>query len=160
MSSRFLKRRKFCQAVSLIALAAGRVLASHTWTSAGMDSTTPWTELSLVRCDNGKVGYIDSQGRLMIACRYDAGHDFSEGLAAIGVRSLIPGESRSGGGESPAESSNFQWGFIDQNGTPVIPAQFPFVQDFSEGLAAVQIHGKWGFIDQNDAFAVPARYQA
>ncbi len=42
----------------------------------------------------------------------------------------------------------------------VIPPQFDFVFDFSNGLAAVEIGGKWGFIDKSGKIVLQAIYES
>lgn len=65
---------------------------------------------------NGKGGYIDRQGRVVVAPRYDEVRPFSEGLAAVSI--------------------DGEWGFIDGSGTVVIAPQYARVGGFSEGLAS------------------------
>ena len=74
-------------------------------------------------------------------------HSFSEGLAAVSV--------------------NSKWGFINSSGQFVIPPQFGWVGDFSEGLALVtpapadQYWKKdtlFGYIDHLGQYAIPARF--
>src|SRR4051812_47664639 len=43
---------------------------------------------------------------------------------------------------------NRKFGFIDHKGTTLIPDTFDKAEDFSEGLAQVEIKGKWGFINK------------
>ena len=39
-----------------------------------------------------------------------------------------------------------KWGYIDKTGKEVIPIEFDYVSDFSEGLAAVEKNGKYRYI--------------
>lgn len=64
---------------------------------------------------------------------------FSEGLAAVGNKK----------GK----------GFIDREGTVVIPFQYRGAGDFHEGLAAVKQGRKWGYIDRNGNVAIPFQYE-
>ena len=50
------------------------------------------------------------------------------------------------------------WGYIDTNGTLVIPFTFEKTQAFSDGLAAVRIEEKWGYIDHSGRVVIPAQY--
>lgn len=86
------------------------------------------TELYPVRV-NGKEGYIDATGRIVIQPRFDRVDLFSEGLAGVCV-----------GGK---------WGYIDKAGKFIINPQFEGgCGKFSEGLADVEQNGKTGFIDK------------
>jgi hypothetical protein len=78
--------------------------------------------------ENGKVGFIDERGSIIIKPQFDAVAEFSEGLAEA--------------------QSKDQWGFIDATGSWVVEPRFAETKPFSEGLAAVKINGKWGFIDK------------
>lgn len=68
-----------------------------------------------------KIGYIDSSGKEIIAPRFIAAGDFSEGLA----------EARTAG----------TYGYINSSGEFVIKEQFDFATPFSEGLAVVYKDG-------------------
>ena len=62
--------------------------------------------------------FIDKGGQFRIRLKpTQAAHSFSEGLAAV--------------------SLDKKWGFIDTKGQFVIPPQFGWVGDFSDGLAIV-----------------------
>jgi hypothetical protein len=106
---------------------------------------------------NGKWGYIDHTGQLIIPIRYDQRCRpsvclFSEGLVRI--------------------DDGGKWGFADSNGKMVIPTQFAFAENFSDGAAAVNVGGipdytfnlvltdggRWGFIDRSGSFLISPRY--
>ncbi len=53
---------------------------------------------------------------------------------------------------------NRRFGFMDLSGEVVVPAQYEWAEDFSEGLAAVEKDGKWGFIDTTGAFVIAPQY--
>lgn len=53
---------------------------------------------------NGKWGFIDKSGKIVIESKFDSGGHFSEGLAGVGL--------------------NGKWGFIDKNGEFVIEPKF------------------------------------
>jgi len=50
-------------------------------------------------------------------------------------------------------------GYIDNTGKIVIPPQFEFVFDFSEGLAAVVINDKVGYIDMTGKIVIPPQFE-
>ncbi len=71
----------------------------------------------------GKWGYLDQQGRVVIAPAFKSALDFSEGLAPV----------------RPEGSNNY--GFIDKTGKLVIQPQFEQVWPFTEGKAMVKLSG-------------------
>ena len=108
--------------------------------------------LAFVINGEGKVGYIDKTGKLVIPYQYgtvegDAA-DFSEGLAWV-------------------SNGDGKIGYIDKTGKLVIPYQYSRAGDFSEGLARVEnyVDGemKIGFIRKPDdnytALAQPQKQQ-
>ncbi len=74
-------------------------------------------------------GYVDGEGRLVVACTYLAAGDFSEGRAAVKIQ----------GG---------MWGYIDPEGKMLIAPRYTSAKPFAEGRAWVQAGGAyWGCID-------------
>jgi len=99
---------------------------------------------------DGKYGYIDKNGKIIIKPSFDNANQFNDGLAAVQI--------------------NKNWGYIDKKGKLVIPAKFKDYQAFNNGLAAVQIEeyfdennnlqlNKWGFIDKNGNIVIKAMYE-
>ncbi len=99
--------------------------------------------------ENGKYGYIDQRGKVIIKPQFDMAKRFSEGLARVKVGS--------------------KWGFIDQTGKVVIQPQFEISADrednnpsfdFHEGMAAVSLDkgNKWGYIDRTGKMIVAPKY--
>lgn len=83
------------------------------------------TELYPVRV-NGKEGYIDATGRMVIQPWFDAAYYFSEGLARIRI----------------ADGDCWKYGYIDKTGKYAISPHFIDARDFSEGLACAWISRK------------------
>src|SRR5215831_16858747 len=92
----------------------------------GKVTTPPWNQtmpnmtigrfkdgLARIRV-GGKVGFIDSTGKVVIEPLFDHASQFSEGLAPVKISK--------------------KWGFIDRSGEIVIPPQFACPVYFSEGL--------------------------
>lgn len=50
------------------------------------------------------------------------------------------------------------WGYIDKRGSIVVDPQFRSAGGFSEGLAAVRLHGTYGYIDKTDSFVISPRF--
>src|SRR5437660_640421 len=114
----------------------------------GQQSSTE--RLFLVQKD-GKSGFIDRTGKVVIPIQFDSANNFHEGLALV----TMSGKKA----------------FIDATGKIVFNAAYDIVDDFSEGLAAVNIGqtripniglisnpGKWGYIDRTGKLVMPLRF--
>lgn len=66
---------------------------------------------------DGKYGFIDNTGQVVIPPKYDLAWDFSEGLARV--------------------SQNGKAGFIDNTGKVVIPLKYDKAYSFYNGVAGV-----------------------
>jgi len=132
---------------------------------------------------NGKAGYIDASGKVVIAASLPANGNFDgefhEGLLAVKEKDGYRYIDRSGKvifrsdawlaldfseGLAPASPSagfpNAKWGFIDHAGQFVIAPQYEWVEPFSEGLARVSVSrevGTTGYIDTHGQFVIPPR---
>jgi hypothetical protein len=100
---------------------------------------------------DGKWGFMDGGGRVVIPARFDSAADFSEGLARVTV------------GGKP--------GFINTYGEAVFTPKFDSVGDFHEGLAYAENGwttiknigitaepGRWGFVDRAGRLAIPLKF--
>ncbi len=72
-----------------------------------------------------RVGYIDTTGGLAIDTLFDAGGDFSEGLAAVGI------------GQRQRQGFQGKWGYADVTGRLRIPQQYTWAGQFIKGRALV-----------------------
>jgi hypothetical protein len=86
-----------------------------------------------------KYGYVNTQGKVVIAPKYDDALAFSEDLAPVKV-----------GGK---------WGYIDKTGKMIISVQFASAKTFSEGLAAVSDGYNWGYIGSNGLFVITPQFE-
>ncbi|MBT5872174.1 MAG: hypothetical protein HOH43_02045 [Candidatus Latescibacteria bacterium] len=88
----------------------------------------------------GKFGFMDEQGKVVIPARYvDSDDYFSEGL--VGVTETGVGEGNS------LVKKQGGWFFIDSMGNTIIEGPFEEVNRFTEGLCWVKQYGQWGAID-------------
>lgn len=91
---------------------------------------------------DGRWGYIDRAGKMVVAPRFDRAEDFSEGLAAVQLGKTF--------------------GYVDREGRMVlVPEQEragPLHRKFSDGLALVRRGRHFGFIDRSGKVAIPLRY--
>lgn len=76
----------------------------------------------------------------------------SEGLIGVGQQTL------SFEGRTPATVA--KCGFVNVQGSQVIPCKYGDVKDFSGGVAAVKnpADGMWGYIDRNDSIVIPFQF--
>jgi hypothetical protein len=104
------------------------------------DSTFDFSEgLAKVKLQ-GKYGYIDRSGKLVIPASLEAAGDFHEGFTVV----LVNGRYR----------------YIDKKGTDVFKKNFKNAAFFSDGLALVSNdEGQAGFIDKKGINVIPFSYQ-
>ena len=86
------------------------------------------------------MGFIDRDGEIAIAPRFEMVQDFGEGMAGARFK------------------TNDMWGFIDRAGKRVISPAYDGVGRFSEGLCAVQVEGLWGYINPSGKWVIEPRF--
>ena len=100
---------------------------------------------------DGKSGFIDHSGKVVIPFQFDKASGFHDGLALV----ILKGKKY----------------FIDTAGRILFEAKYDLVKDFSEGVAAVNIGekrlaniglisdpGKWGYIDKTGKLVIPMKF--
>jgi hypothetical protein len=135
---------------------------------AGMGARADGPEPLFRVVKDGKWGFIDRAGSVVIAPAFDAAGPFSEGLAAVrrgkthgyvdrsGKLVLVPRQEPAGAVHRRFSSGraavkvNALLGYIDATGTVVIPARYRRADDFSEGYAlACDPKLGCGYVDVN-----------
>jgi hypothetical protein len=96
-------------------------------------------QLALIN-ENGKYGFINRKGNIVIQPKYDLARPFVTGLAAVKVR--------------------HQWGFINYDGKIVIPIRYNSVTDFDRGIAIIEKNKKYGILNSNGKMVVGFLYDA
>ena len=77
-----------------------------------------------------KWGYLNKEGSLAIADKYDDLREFNEGKAAFNMNGL--------------------WGYLNKDGSIFLPARYKTVEEYSEERAVVQdLNNKYHLIDNN-----------
>lgn len=118
---------------------------------------------------NGRWGYADTSGKIVVEARFDAALPFSGGLARVGVvdEELQEIDAR----------PNLLWGYIDDSGCVVVPLRYNALRGFTEGLAACAVldpelaqqsvfirrgtnNFRWGYVDRNGRVVIPTQYFA
>ena len=122
--------------------------------------------------DNGRYGYINKSGLVVIKPQFEDAYNFSEGLARISVQHKYGYIDKKGKiviepvfddagdfmeGLARVSIDN-KYGFIDKNGKAAIPLEYEVVSEFSEGLAGIYAQGKWGFINNRGAVVIQPKY--
>ncbi|WP_066229064.1 WG repeat-containing protein [Metabacillus fastidiosus] len=90
---------------------------------------------------NGKDGFIDKKGKMVIKPQYGQAMGFSEGLSGVEIK------------------GTYLWGFIDKKGKMVIKPQYHNVSSFSEGMAQVFLNGKQGYINKSGKQVVKPQFR-
>lgn len=115
---------------------------------------------------NGRWGYADPGGRVVVAARFDAALPFANGIARVGVVDE----------ELPEMDGvpNLKWGYIDERGRVLVELRYTVLRDFSEGLAAAAVldaaepqrpvsgrkrrNLRWGFVDVGGREVIPMQF--
>lgn len=116
----------------------------------------------------GRYGYIDHSGQFAIEPKFLMGDSFRDGLARVVVEgpcvysdstSACPSVQAIPAGTKDSDKlAGCKFAFIDATGRVISEDRFEDARSFSEGLAAVQIHGKWGYTDKNAKVVIPPEY--
>ena len=89
---------------------------------------------------NGKWGFINEQGRVVVLPRFDNLWSFSDGMA-------------------PALLGH-KWGFINRAGEMVIPPVYDVQSEFSEGVVCVDVDGGCQYLDKSGKVAIPTKFES
>ena len=97
---------------------------------------------------NGKFGFVDQKGFVVIAPQFDSAEGFSEGLAAVCV------------GRCDYIDTNEAGSSRSDDQTHLTPQQAEAIrQNLSEhGLSAKQFAGKWGYVDPHGKLVVTPQF--
>ena len=88
---------------------------------------------------DGKFGFCDIKGNVVISPQFQRTSIFSEGLCAV--------------------SDGSKWGFINKESKYVINPQFEEVSNFSEGLCRIKQGSKYGFIDKTGKIVINPQFE-
>ena len=89
---------------------------------------------AITKSPTGKLGYIDTTGKIVIPLKYDFGHRFINNKAWV--------------------SENGKWGLIDRFGKYIISPTFSEAKDMKEGFSWVKQDGLWGMIDTTGQYYI------
>lgn len=133
----------------------------------------PYNEGLAAVQQNGKWGYIDKLGKLIIDCKFDKVRDYvcnraevyidekegcidSEGNIIVDIKyeSLSFDESDS----TFIVRLNDKEGVLDYNGNVIIPLEYQETWNCHEGLRAAKKDSLYGFIDEQGNVAIPFKF--
>lgn len=90
-------------------------------------------------CLNGKWGFVDGRGDIIVPLRYDRVWNFTVvGLALFKL--------------------DEKYGFVNAKGRVAIKATFDYAASFCEGVAVAVVGGKYGYIDPKGCWVIAAQY--
>jgi hypothetical protein len=119
-----------------------------------------------------KWGFVDAEGKLVIDAKFKNAYYFWEGVTTAELPGLgdvlidksgkiLASDFKSVDliteGRVPV-GRNDKRGYLDLQGTVIIPIVYDGAQSFSEGLAAVEKDDKWGYIDRAGRLVIPFTY--
>jgi hypothetical protein len=139
-------------------------------TIGSVQNTHPTLPEPLVVVQNGKYGYIEHDGTVLVQPQFFWASDFENGFGRIYVcgrvvsidvsGKLLPPQTAQGKNELRPKRVGRKFGFVDASGRLTVDASFDDVLPFSDGMAAVRIRDKWGFIDTTGRTVIPPTFEA
>jgi WG containing repeat len=121
----------------------------------------------LVVVQDGKYGYIDHSGKVVIRPQFIWAEDFWRGLGTVYVcgqylsidssGSLLPLRIAVQGRLEPKREGE-KVGFVDDRGHFEISPTFDDALPFSGGMAAIKINDKWGFINKEGHIVIQPKF--
>jgi len=84
-------------------------------------------------------GFMDKEGKTVIAPQYTSAGFFSEGLCAVA-------------------NEQDKWGFIDKKGVLKLENKYDNVSPFHNGKAKVMLDGRWGVTDNTGKYLIEPEY--
>jgi WG containing repeat len=93
-------------------------------------------------CKNGKYGFMDKNGKVVIDFIFDAVSSFSEDVAAVAI----------------TIDSVLSWKYIDKSGNPVSAKTYADALPFHQGRAAVHLGDTWNWINKSGEVMINADF--
>jgi hypothetical protein len=95
--------------------------------------------------DQGKYGFKNLQGEVVIPAKYDDCWEFRDGLAPVNIGAVW---------EFPGFQVGGKWGYINEKGETVVPLSLDFAAPFSEGLARIESDGEKCYINSVGKYVI------
>lgn len=122
----------------------------------GYDNIDVWTinDGTFAVLKNGKVGYMNTQGKLVVPTIYDDLQDPDDKYDETWANPVSEGRI--------VVAKNGKYGIIDTNNKLIMPftSKYSFIDGVHEGMALVRSQsGKYGFVDKNGKEVITPKYQ-
>ncbi len=95
--------------------------------------------LAFYQSNNGKYGFINRRGEIVVAPQYDTAGNFNNGAALVKIKTSLD--------QVNMKLTGGLVGYIGTDGKYIAPAIYEYGSEFSSGLALVKLKGKYGFIN-------------
>lgn len=144
----------------------------------GFDPQCPYFSKGLAVMNKGeKLGFIDKTGKFVIEPQFEWASDFHEGSAIVRKNDMSGVIDKTGKYISKEYNSirefsdgmaliatfnekDWKYGFIDNRGRVIVEPIFENeMQNFSEGLVAINNNGKWGYINKAGQFIIEPQFE-
>lgn len=89
--------------------------------------------------NDGKYGYKDKDGKVVVSPKYDLAYQFKEGMAAFRLKG--------------------KYGYLNENGIETVEPKYDFTWHYTGGFATVKMGELYGFIDKSGREVVSPRYE-
>ena len=147
-----------------------------TFNSEGyLDGNCRFIEGLAVVSKEGKYGFVNKKGQVIIPITYALASINSDGFAVVMSKtnkvtaSMVDMQAQKVGSieyddlKDPTEgllavAKANKWGFVNNQGKEVVPLEYDAVAPFSEGLALVKKDGQWGGVDKYGEIIIPLEY--
>ena len=125
---------------------------------------------------DGKMGFINEKGKLVVAAKYLAADMFINGKARVAageyptikygyidktgkeIIAVAFGYPRRSGVNYIIIKKDEKYGMLDWNGKTILPFIYESIDDFSQGLAKVEINGLYGYVDEKNIIIGTIKY--
>lgn len=146
----------------------GVVSCLSLYAAAQATSSSPPTKEPLLIVKDGKYGFIDHNGAVVIKPQYYWATDFHDGFAEVFVCGRLVSidasgkflPHRPGTTQLGVKREGEKVGFVDGTGKFIIQPVYDHALPFSDGLAAVEVQGRWGFVDTSGHEVIPPTFKA
>lgn len=125
-----------CLALTLLVSAFPTALAAPDWVA-------DYFEGRAVFCENGKYGFLDEDGNIVVQAIYDSARPYQNGYARV----------------SRWEGQQEKYGLLDLEGREVLPLEYAWIGEPSEGLRPVYPENRrGGYLDDDLQLVITCQY--